>query len=177
MTRSLLRETSPTQGSESHHGIRRRDKINDRGGPVFRILFVDDEPENIEVVCNTVREALDAHVVVATTVEQAIAALAAGAFDVVVADLFLPMGARPGGPLGPRALQYAEHLEHLGGAVLLDELARLDPKPRILVHTACVDPEIIDLVDGQVFARVPKPAPVDALLRHVIEALDLPVPR
>jgi CheY-like chemotaxis protein len=143
---------------------------------VFRILFVDDEPENVEVVCNTVREALGADVVLATTVEEATAALAGEPFDLVIADLFLPMGARPRGPLGPRAVHYEEHLEHLGGAVLLDELARLDPTPRILVHTACIDPEIIDLVDDQVYARVPKPAPVDTLLRHVIEALDLPVP-
>jgi CheY-like chemotaxis protein len=144
---------------------------------VFRILFVDDEPENVEFVCNTLREALEVHIVLATTVAEATNALSMETFDVVVADLFLPMGARPRGPLGPRALQYEEHLEHLGGAVLLDELARLEPKPRILIHTACVDPEIIDLVDEQVYARVPKPAPVDALLRHIIEALDLPVPR
>ena len=36
---------------------------------MFRILFVDDEPENVEFVCNTVRDALDADVVLATTVK------------------------------------------------------------------------------------------------------------
>ena len=64
----------------------------------------------------------------------------------------------------------------LGGLVLLDELQRLNPQPTVLAHTACVDFELLELMKEVVAQRVPKPAPVDVLLRAVLEALELPVP-
>ena len=78
--------------------------------------------------------------------------------------------------LGPRARRYEQDLEHLGGLVLLDELQRLTPCPTVLAHTACVDFELLELMKEVVSQRVPKPAPVDVLLRAVLEALKLPVP-
>jgi hypothetical protein len=67
-------------------------------------------------------------------------------------------------------------LIHLGGLVLLDELDRVEPAPRVLAHTACTDYALLEVLGDRVTAQVPKPAPVDVLLRAVMEALDLPVP-
>lgn len=138
----------------------------------MRLLFVDDDSENVEIVARTLREALDAYVLVVTTVEEAVAALHGEApFDLVVTDLFIPLGHEHGGALGPRARRYAEQLEHLGGLVLLDELDRVDPVPLLLAHTACSDPVLIELLGERVVERVPKPAPTEVLLDAVLRAL------
>ncbi len=136
-----------------------------------RILFVDDEPANVEVVARTLREALDADVVVADTVVAAVAALYAAPADLVVADVFLPLGEASGGAIGPRARQHAELLDHLGGLMLLDEIDRLDPAPALLVHTACTEPALVELLGERATQRVRKPAPVEVLLDAVLGAL------
>lgn len=41
----------------------------------MRILFIDDEPDHVEMVVRLVKEALDADVMVVSTVEEAVAAL------------------------------------------------------------------------------------------------------
>jgi CheY-like chemotaxis protein len=137
----------------------------------LRLLFVDDDPENVEFVARTLREALDAEVVVVTSVEDAVAAVHGAPFDLVVADLFIPMGEKPREAIGPRARRYAEQLEHLGGLVLLDELDRLKDPPRLLAHTACTDPILIELLGERVIERVRKPAPSEVLLDAVLRAL------
>ncbi|MDP2315441.1 MAG: hypothetical protein Q8P41_21265 [Pseudomonadota bacterium] len=142
----------------------------------MRLLFVDDDPENVEIVARILRDALGAVVEVVTTVEEAVAALhdatpGAAPIDLVVTDLFIPLGHEHGGALGPRARRYAEQLEHLGGLVLLDELDRVDPVPLLLAHTACSDPILIKLLGERVVARVPKPAPTEVLLDAVLRAL------
>jgi CheY-like chemotaxis protein len=142
----------------------------------MRIVFVDDEPENVELVARTLAEALDAEVHVATTVEQAVELLHAAETDLVIADIFIPLGRSPKGTLGPRARRYAETVRHLGGLVLLDELDRVVPAPKVLAHTACTDFALLEVLGDRVHAKVPKPAPVDVLLRAALEALDLPVP-
>jgi CheY-like chemotaxis protein len=136
-----------------------------------RILFCDDDPENVEFVARTLKEALDAEVSVVTTVEEAVGALHAARHDLVVADLFIPLGKGPGGALGPRARRYAEQVDHLGGLVLLDELDRVPDPPILLAHTACTDPILIELLGERVAARVRKPAPAEVLLRAVLQAL------
>jgi CheY-like chemotaxis protein len=136
-----------------------------------RLLFVDDDPENVDFVARTLRDALDAHVRVVTTVEDAVEALLSERYDIVVTDVFIPLGVRPGGVLGPRARRHEEQVEHLGGLVLLDEIDRLDPAPRILAHTACVDPVLIQLLGERVVERVRKPAPGEVLLDAVLRAL------
>lgn len=143
----------------------------------MRILFVDDDPEHVLTVSEVIKDALDAEVKVVGTVEDAVSTLHEVNYSVVVTDIFIPLGDDPRRSLGPRARRYAENLRHLGGLVLLDELDRIEPQPRILAHTACTDYELIEILGERVHARVPKPAPVDVLLRAVIEALDLPVPR
>lgn len=143
----------------------------------MRVLFIDDDPDEVAVVAKVVREALDAEVQVVTTVESAVALLHTWPCDLVVTDIFIPLGDGSRGTLGPRARRYAETVQHLGGLVLLDELDRVEPPPKVLAHTACTDFALIEVLGTRVHARVPKPAPVDVLLRAVIEALDLPVPQ
>lgn len=137
----------------------------------MRVLFVDDEPERVAVVTDTLREARpDLEVLTACTIEQAVAALHEHPVDLVVVDVFVPLG-RAGGALGPRARRYALHVEHLGGLVLLDELDLVVPPPRLLVHTACTEAPLLELLASRACARVPKPAPAEVLLRAVLDAL------
>ena len=140
----------------------------------MRILFVDDDPQHVEVVQRTVAEALDAEVNVVDTVEAAVTALHTHSFDLVVTDIFIPLGTSARDAMGPRARRYEDTVQHLGGLVLLDELDRVHPPPKVLAHTACTDMALVEILGDCVTARVPKPAPVDVLLRAVIEALDLP---
>jgi CheY-like chemotaxis protein len=143
----------------------------------MRLLFVDDEPERIEILRPTLEEILDADVVVATTVSEAVAELNARPLDLVVFDVFMPLGDRPREGLGPRARRYADRIEHLGGLVFLQELQRMPSPPKALLHTACSDHALLELMDETVTARIPKPAPADVLLRFVLQALGLPAPR
>jgi len=143
----------------------------------MRILFIDDEPEQIEVAVGLVREVLECEVVTVSTVEAAVSQLHEVAFDLVVTDIFIPLGARRGGALGPRARRYKETVRHLGGLVLLDELDRVPNPPTVLAHTACTDFELIEVLGDRVHDRIPKPAPADVMLRAVLEALGLPTPR
>ena len=143
----------------------------------MRLLFIDDDPEHIQVVSDVIRDALDVPVDVATTVEDAVRRLSVHTYDLVVTDIFIPLGTAPRQSLGPRARRYEETLQHLGGLVLLDEMDRLPNSPRVLAHTACTDFALIEILGEQVYARVPKPAPVDVLLTAVLEALELPTPQ
>lgn len=140
----------------------------------MRVLFVDDEPENVEGVANIIRDALDIDVRVVPTVEAAVEALHAAPVEIVVTDLFIPLGSKPGGALGPRARRYEEQVEHLGGLVLIDELDRVCPQARLLLHTACNDPIIIELFGQRAWARVRKPAPAEVLLDAVLECIRTP---
>ena len=143
----------------------------------MRILFIDDDPEHVELVSRTVEDALGAEVVVVYSVESAVTQLHSKPFDLVVTDIFIPLGRKPREAIGPRARRYAENLVHLGGLVLLDELDRVNPPPKVLAHTACTDFALLEVLGERVTTRVPKPAPVDVLLRAVLEALDLPTPQ
>ena len=143
----------------------------------MRILFIDDEPEQIAVSVDLVREVLDCETVTVDTVERAVEQLHEAPFDLVVTDIFIPLGARRGGVLGPRARKYAETVRHLGGLVLLDELDRVPNAPPVLAHTACTDFELIEVLGDRVHDRIPKPAPADAMLCSVLDALGLPTPR
>ena len=139
----------------------------------MRLLFVDDDPANIEPIARILQDALgpEVEILLANTVERAVEILHTpserGGVDIVVTDLFIPLGARLRGALGPRARKYAEDIEHLGGLVLLDEIDRLDPAPLVLAHTACTDPILTKLLGERVHARIPKPAPFEVLLRAI----------
>jgi CheY-like chemotaxis protein len=135
------------------------------------VLFVDDDTENVEIVADILRDSLDMPVQVVDSVEKAVHALHHGRWRAVVMDLFIPLGDHPHRVLGPRAKRYQEHVEHLGGLVLLEEIERLEPKPLVITHTACTDNVLLDLFKDRVEVRIPKPAPVDHVLSQILETL------
>jgi CheY-like chemotaxis protein len=137
----------------------------------MRILVVDDEPELLEPSIQLLRVALEAEVEVVSSVDEAVQALHNAATDVVIADIFLPLGERPRELLGPRSRRYAENLVHLGGLVLLDEIDRVEGAPKVLAHTACTDFALLEVLGDRVTARVPKPCPADVLLQAVMDAV------
>ena len=141
----------------------------------MKVVFVDDDVENVEFVAGLVRDVLSAEVIVVTTVEDTVRALHDPVrVDVLVMDLFIPMGRRPAQVLGPRARKYEESVEDLGGLVILDELDRVPLPPVTLLHTACRDHVLLQLLGERVAARVRKPAPAEVLLDAVLEVVRRP---
>jgi CheY-like chemotaxis protein len=136
------------------------------------ILFVDDEVENVELVAEIIEEALGVRVDVVDSVEKAVERLVTSHWDLVVMDLFIPLGDHPHRVLGPRARRYQEQVDHLGGLVLLEEIDRLTTQPRVVSHTACTDHVLLELFGDRVERRIPKPAPLDTLLGNLMEILD-----
>ena len=137
----------------------------------MRVLFVDDEPAMVEGVARTLTDGLGIETRVCTTVDTAVAELHRVPYDLVVADIFMPMGARPRDTIGPRARRHLEHLEDLGGLVLMDELDRLVPAPVLLAHTACTDAPLMELLAARSTRRVRKPAPFEVLLQAVLDVV------
>lgn len=135
------------------------------------ILFVDDEPENVEAIVRILSDALSVPIVAVSTVQEAVALLHERPWKVVVMDLFVPLGDHPRRVLGPRARRYQEHVDHLGGLVLLEELDRLAVRPAVVSHTACTDHVLHELFGDRVARQVPKPAPVEVLLQVLMELL------
>lgn len=133
------------------------------------LLFVDDDPENVELLAGILRSSLGVEVHVALSVETAVEALHRGTWRLVVMDLFIPLGTHSMRVLGPRARRYQDQVEHLGGLVLLEEIERLDHSPIVITHTACNDHVLLELFRDRVAARIPKPAPVDTVLTQVID--------
>lgn len=133
------------------------------------ILFVDDEPENVAWVAASIKDALDIEVRVVQTVEDAVATLHKETVELVITDIFVPLGDRAHGALGPRARRKAQDIEHLGGLVLLDELDRYPCK--VLVHTACVDFALLEILGERQVERVPKPAPPEVLINAILRLL------
>lgn len=133
------------------------------------ILFVDDEPENVQITANILQDALGIEVVVAGSVEEAVALLHERPWKIVVMDLFIPLGDHPQRVLGPRARRYQEHVEHLGGLVLLEEIERLLEAPLVVAHTACTDSVLHELFGDRVARQIPKPVGVETLLEALME--------
>ncbi len=136
------------------------------------VLFVDDEPENVEIVAEILAEALHDEVRVVQTVEAAVEALLEKPWRLVVMDLFIPLGDHPDRVLGPRARRYQDDVDHLGGLVLLEEIDRMAVPPMVMSHTACTDHVLLEIFGDRVARRLPKPAPMDTLLRNVMDVLD-----
>ena len=135
------------------------------------VLFVDDDIENVELAAEILGEALSERVLVVDSVEAAVEHLHERSWRAVVMDLFIPLGDHPHRVLGPRARRYQEHVEHLGGLVLLEELDRLADRPVVVSHTACTDHVLLELFGDRVARRIPKPAPLDTLLRILLEVI------
>ena len=137
--------------------------------PPSGLLFVDDEPENIKVLVEILQESLHEPVRVVATVEAAVEALHDRDYRAVVMDVFIPLGDHPRRTLGPRAESVQDRVDHLGGLVLLEEIDRLDPRPIVLAHTACTDFILLEIFGDRVVHRIPKPAPIDTVLRDVMD--------
>jgi CheY-like chemotaxis protein len=136
------------------------------------VLFVDDEPENVGTAVAVLQGVLGVPVEAVETVQEAVARLVAQRWAVVVMDLFIPLGDHPQRVLGARAVRFQEHVEHLGGLILLEEIARLpEPRPVVVSHTACTDNVLLELFGDQVLRRIPKPAPLDTLLHNLAEVM------
>ncbi len=138
---------------------------------VLTVLFLDDDPEQVEACAEAIAGAGVAEVLVVRTVAEAVAALHRTRIDLLVMDLFIPLGETPRATFGPRARNYAENVDHLGGLVLLDELERVPSPPMTLLHTACREPIVLELARDRIHARVRKPASADVLIQAVLEAL------
>ena len=94
-------------------------------------------------------------------------------FDLVILDVFIPIGEGAEDTLGNRAKMYEGEYQHLGGLELIDFLNKMEDKPKVLMHTACFDYDIISMFSEVVDDRVPKPASADVFIKAVIEALNL----
>ena len=138
----------------------------------MKLLIVDDELYNLETACRVLKESLDAEVVMVETVSQAIEVLLSQEFDLIITDIFIPMGPDFKDYVGPRARKYQDDMEHLGGLALLDSIEKISNPPKILVHTACTDFALLQVFGEHVVGRIPKPAPMDILLKEVRGALD-----
>jgi CheY-like chemotaxis protein len=136
------------------------------------LLLVDDDLENVRIAVEILSETLGEPVEAVDSVERAVERLHDRAWRAVVMDVFIPLGDDPARVLGPRGKRVEAQVEHLGGLVLLDEIDRLDPPPLVLAHTACTDRVLLDIFEGRVAHRIPKPAPLDTLLRDIMDALD-----
>jgi CheY-like chemotaxis protein len=136
------------------------------------VLFVDDDVENVELVAEIVGDATGREVAVVTSVERAVELLHDRPWALVVMDLFIPLGTHPHRVLGPRARRYQEHVDHLGGLVLIEEIERLAKRPIVVSHTACTDHVLLELFGDVVARKIPKPAPLDTVLQNILEVLE-----
>jgi CheY-like chemotaxis protein len=135
------------------------------------LLFVDDEPQNISILVEILSDSLDEPVLAVGSVEAAVEALHARHWRGVVMDVFIPLGDHPNRVLGPRATSMQDDVDHLGGLILLEEIDRLHPRPVVMAHTACTDHALLEIFGDRVVHRIPKPAPLDTVLRDVMEHL------
>ena len=137
----------------------------------MKLLIVDDEPHNLNMICQVLREALEADLTIAETVSDAISALSNTKFDLVITDIFIPMGKNFREYMGPRARKYEDNMRHLGGLALLDDIEKMAAPPKVLAHTACTDFALLEVLGDHVIGRIPKPAPIDVFIKEIHQAL------
>ena len=132
------------------------------------LLFIDDEPYNLELAIDILSEAIDdCSIVVKETAHDSIQWLSEHTPDLVIMDIFLPLGQNIQETLGPRAKEYSDSLRHLGGIAILDYLEKHPHPPKVLTHTACTDFALLEILGDIVHDRIPKPASVEVLLEAV----------
>ncbi len=137
-----------------------------------QILFIDDEPYNLALAIEILEEAIpECSIAVTETAHDSIQWLDEHTADLVVMDIFLPLGKRIADSLGPRAKEYQDTLRHLGGIAILDFLDKRPSPPKVLAHTACTDFELLSILGDIVHDRIPKPASVEVLLEAVQKEL------
>jgi len=137
------------------------------------LLFVDDEPDKLEWALNILSMTLsEAQIDLTETVEDTIQKLTDKKYDLMIMDIFIPMGKDAMKNLGPRTRKYEENMRHLGGLAILDYIEKMPIKPKILAHTACTDFALIEILGDLVHDRIPKPASVETLVNEIKRALN-----
>ena len=138
------------------------------------ILFIDDSPEKYNVAFSILQATTSGmNIYLSSNVRSTIRLLCDVKFDLVILDVFIPIGEGAEDTIGSRAKMYQGEHQHLGGLELVDFLNKMENKPQVLMHTACFDYDIISLFSEVVDDRVPKPAPIDVFIKSIIEALNL----
>lgn len=138
------------------------------------ILFIDDSPERYNVAFSILQATNDnMNIYLASNVKSSIRLLCDVEFDLVIMDIFMPLGEDADELIGRRADIYVENLQHMGSLELLDFLRRMEIKPIILMHTACFDHDVISVFNEIIDDRLPKPAPVEVFIKSITEALNL----
>jgi CheY-like chemotaxis protein len=138
------------------------------------ILFIDDSPERYNVAFSILQATNDnLNIYLASNVKSSIRLLCDTDFDLVIMDVFMPLGDGADEVIGKRADMYVENLQHMGSLELLDFLRRMDERPIILMHTACFDHNVISVFNEIIDDRIPKPAPVEVFIKSITEALNL----
>ena len=133
-----------------------------------KILFVDDEPHNLEIAIEILTEVIpNCTIQIVHTAHDCIESLIATPVDLLIIDIFLPLGRDLKDFLGPRTKEYEEHLRHLGGLAILDYVDTLQVRPKVLTHTACTDYELLSILGDVVHDRIPKPAALEIMLEFV----------
>jgi DNA-binding NtrC family response regulator len=138
-----------------------------------KLLFVDDEPSNVNWAIDVLKLSIpELFIDLTETVEDTLLLLSDNDYDLVVMDIFIPMGSTAIQTLGPRVRKYQENMRHLGGLAILDYIEKMKNKPRVLAHTACTDFALIEILGDLVYDRIPKPTSVDILVNEIRNALD-----
>ena len=138
------------------------------------ILFIDDSPEIYNVAFSILQATQnDMNVYLSSNVRSTIRLLCDVKFDLIILDVYIPIGEGAEDTLGSRAKMYEGEFQHLGGLELIDFLDKMENRPKVLMHTACFDYDIISMFNPIVDDRIPKPASIDVFIKAVIEALNL----
>lgn len=117
-----------------------------------RVLVVDDEPELVELIEDSVRRGVDCRVVVADSIESARRILASGPVQVMVTDLHLPDG---------------------DGISLLPELRQHQPNASAIVITGSPSLDgAISALRGGALDFVPKPFSAEHLVERVRNGIE-----
>ena len=138
------------------------------------ILFIDDSPERYNVAFSILQATNDnMNIYLASNVKSSIRLLCDIDFDLIIMDIFMPLGDNAEDVLGKRADIYIEDLRHMGSLELLDFLRKMRKRPTVLMHTACFDHDVISVFSEIIDDRLPKPAPVEVFIKYITEALNL----
>ena len=137
-----------------------------------QLLFIDDEPYHLALAIEILEEAIpNCDIVVTETAHQSIQWLSEHTPDLIVMDIFLPLGSKIAESLGPRTKEYQDNMRHLGGIAVLDFLDKRPNPPKVLTHTACTDFELLEILGDIVHDRIPKPASLEVLLEVIQKEL------
>ena len=138
------------------------------------ILFIDDSPEMYNIAFSVLQSTFgNINIYLSSSVRSTVRLLCDIEFDIVIMDVFIPIGDGAEDTLGSRAKIYEGEYQHLGGLELVDFLQKMKKKPTVLLHTACYDYNIVSLFSEVVDDRIRKPAPLEVFIDAVMGALNI----